>query len=77
MDGTLFLPGSSTIWAIFMDGTLFLPAPSIFKPPGWTALTENLFHDNAQDLAFLESYVGKRAIVNLHVEGIIHYLQTK
>lgn len=37
-------------------------------------LTENLFFDNPQDLAFLESEEGQKAIVALHVEGIIEFL---
>ena len=37
-------------------------------------LTENLFMDNRQDVAFLESEEGARAIVNLHVDGILQYL---
>ena len=37
-------------------------------------LTENLFMDNRQDVAFLESEEGSRAIVNLHVDGILQYL---
>lgn len=37
-------------------------------------LTENLFMDNPQDLAFLESDAGAKAIVNLHIEGIKQYL---
>lgn len=37
-------------------------------------LTENLFMDNRDDVAFLESAEGSQAIVNLHVEGILHYL---
>ncbi len=35
------------------------------------ALTENLFHDNSDDCLFLESDEGRRAIVALHVEGIV------
>lgn len=38
-------------------------------------LTENLFMDNREDVAVLTSEEGKRAIVNLHVEGIIMYLK--
>ena len=38
------------------------------------ALSENLFHDNEQDLAFLESAQGREAIVQIHVKGIIQYL---
>ena len=37
-------------------------------------LTENLFMDNRDDVAFLESADGSQAIVDLHVEGICHYL---
>ena len=37
-------------------------------------LTENLFMDNQQDVAFLESEEGAKAIVNLHVDGILQYL---
>ena len=37
-------------------------------------LTENLFMDNRQDVAFLESEEGARAIVNLHVDGILQYI---
>jgi len=37
-------------------------------------LTENLFQDNKQDVAFLQSEVGKESIVNLHIEGITAYI---
>ena len=37
-------------------------------------LTENLFMDNQDDVAFLESAEGAQALVNLHVEGIRRYL---
>lgn len=37
-------------------------------------LTENLFQDNREDVDFLLSEAGKRAIVNLHVKGICKYL---
>ena len=37
-------------------------------------LTENLFMDNREDVAFLESEEGAQAIVNLHVDGILQYL---
>lgn len=39
-------------------------------------LTENLFMDNREDVAFLESEEGSRAIVNLHVDGILQYLSS-
>ena len=38
------------------------------------ALSENLYHDNAADVAFLESYSGRQAIITLHVQGIINYV---
>ena len=38
------------------------------------ALSENLYHDNAADVAFLESYTGRQAIITLHVQGIINYV---
>jgi len=37
-------------------------------------LTENLFMDSHSDLEFLESTEGKKAIVALHVEGIIDFI---
>lgn len=37
-------------------------------------LTENLFMDNPEDLAFLESDTGSQAIIKLHIEGIRQYL---
>ena len=37
-------------------------------------LTENGFMDLEVSLAFLESEVGKKAIVALHVEGIVDYI---
>lgn len=38
-------------------------------------LTENFFQDNRDDVAFLLSPEGKQAIVKLHVEGIIKYIE--
>lgn len=38
-------------------------------------LTENLFMDNAQDVAFLLSEAGKQAITKLHVEAIKRYIK--
>lgn len=37
-------------------------------------LTENLFQDNKQDVEFLLSERGKQTIVDLHINGIINYL---
>ena len=38
-------------------------------------LVENLFMDNPADCAFLLSPEGQQALVDLHVDGIIRYLQ--
>lgn len=38
-------------------------------------LTENLFQDNKEDVAFLLSEQGTKKIVNLHVRGIIDYIE--
>lgn len=40
-----------------------------------SVLTENLFQDNKQDVDFLLSKEGKEKIINLHVNGIINYIQ--
>ena len=37
-------------------------------------LTENLFMDNQEDCAFLLSAKGRQAIIDLHIDGIIAYL---
>lgn len=37
-------------------------------------LTENLFMDNEEDAAFLESEDGKEIIANLHIEAIKNYI---
>ena len=37
-------------------------------------LSENLFMDNREDVAFLESEEGAKAIVDLHIDGILQYL---
>ena len=39
-------------------------------------LTENLFMDNRDDLAFLNSERGKQAIVDLHIKGIINFINS-
>lgn len=40
-------------------------------------LTENFFMDSRRDLAFLESEKGRKAVVALHVEGIIDYIKKR
>lgn len=39
-------------------------------------LTENLFQDNKEDVDFLLSEEGKKAITSLHVNSIIQYIST-
>ena len=38
-------------------------------------LTENFFMDNHSDLEYLQSRVGKQAVVDTHVEGIVECLE--
>lgn len=38
-------------------------------------LTENFFMDNKEDVEFLTSEKGKKAIIDLHIEGIIKYIE--
>ena len=40
-------------------------------------LTENGFMDSPLSLAFLESDEGKKAIIALHVDGIIDFIQQR
>lgn len=40
-------------------------------------LTENMFQDNKEDVAFLLSQKGKDTITQVHVEGIINYLKSQ
>ncbi len=39
-------------------------------------LTENLFQDNKEDVAFLLSKDGKDAIVQLHLNGLLNYINS-
>lgn len=39
-------------------------------------LTENFFYDNQSDLAFINSEVGRQAVVDIHVQGIINYIKS-
>lgn len=68
--------GKAAIRSDFADGDIdfeegFYILKHTISP---AVLTENLFFTNEDDLQFLESKVGKQAIVDLHVEGIIDYL---
>lgn len=40
-------------------------------------LTENFFQDNKEDVEYLLSSEGKLTVANIHVEGIINYLNSK
>lgn len=40
-------------------------------------LTENLFMDNKEDCQFLLSSKGRQAIIKLHIEGLIEYLDNE
>lgn len=39
-------------------------------------LTENFFQDNKEDVEYLLSREGKQAVVQIHVDGIIKYLES-
>lgn len=39
-------------------------------------LTENFFQDNKEDVSYLLSLEGRNAIVRIHVEGIINYINS-
>lgn len=39
-------------------------------------LTENLFQDNVKDVDFMLSEEGREAIINLHVNGIINFINS-
>lgn len=39
-------------------------------------LTENFFHDNREDIAFMTSSAGREAIVSTHVDGIVNYIKS-
>ena len=39
-------------------------------------LTENLFQDNKEDVDYLLSDAGRKAIVDVHVEGIVNYIKS-
>lgn len=45
--------------------------------PCAAVLTENFFYDNVQDVKYILSEAGKENIVNLHVEGIENYVNSK
>jgi N-acetylmuramoyl-L-alanine amidase len=40
-------------------------------------LTENMFMDSREDVKFLLSREGKQKCVDVHVDGIIRYLEVK
>ena len=46
----------------------------IYRTKCPACLTENLFQDNREDVAYLLSPEGKEAIISLHVEGIKAYV---
>lgn len=47
----------------------------IYKAKCPAVLTENLFMDNKKECEYLLSEEGKQAIVNLHVDGILKYIE--
>ena len=39
-------------------------------------LTENMFQDNKEDMAFLLSDEGKKKLASVHVQGILNYMNS-
>lgn len=39
-------------------------------------ITENFFMDNCDDVAYLTSKEGRKAVIDCHVEGIIHFINS-
>lgn len=48
----------------------------IYKTKCVSVLTENMFMDSKKDVEFLLSEEGKKAIVDLHVKGILKYIDS-
>ena len=40
-------------------------------------LTENLFQDNREDVAYLLSEKGKQTLAQLHIDGIVNYIKAQ
>lgn len=60
----------------YSDKAYFVQSLAICRDTNCPAvLTENLFMDNKEDVEFLLSDEGKETITNLHVNGIIKYLE--
>lgn len=49
----------------------------IYKSSMPAVLTENFFQDNKEDVAYMESEEGKKDIVDIHVKGIIKYIELR
>lgn len=49
----------------------------IYKSSMPAVLTENFFQDNKLDVEYLNSEQGKRDIVNIHIQGILKYIELK
>lgn len=72
-------PKQRPIRTDYTDGDADLEAGfAILAKTGCPAvLTENMFQDNREDVAWLASAEGKRAIVKLHADGIEAYINGK
>ena len=74
---TKFLPGHR-LRTDYTDGDPYLEADFYILRHTLCpcCLSENGFMDSEESLSFLESEAGKKAIVALHVEGIINYVNS-
>ena len=78
---TLYKEGASR----GLKGNRYVPAENYWKADFYVlkytncpaVLTENLFQDNKEDLKFLQSFQGKKTIIDYHVDAIDKYLKEK
>ena len=68
-----FLKGLKVSPLVHLRPTLFYILRHSLCP---AVLTENFFMDNLSDLEYLQSRVGKQAVVDTHVEAITEYLSS-
>jgi N-acetylmuramoyl-L-alanine amidase len=49
----------------------------IYKPKCPAVLTENFFYDNIDDVKYILSEEGRKAVIKTHVDGIIKYIENE
>lgn len=71
------LPKGTPIRTDFSDGDADKESnfTILYRSKCPACLTENLFQDNREDVAYLLSDAGREAVIDLHVKGIIKYVE--